>query len=728
MADPLIDLIQGSGLFPEMFSPAPQAGPEQSAPALVGSLDTSGGSFLDSAEPEANPALSSLVGASPMPAPPGDVTEDFGGPPTGPSGPSSVSSSIGASASGRGFSEKKAGQLDKRDALLQRDLAQADAQANAAGQPLLNAEAAARTSQREAAVGMAKANIDKITADGHAARFFADLQDDFARTEQEADMAAKAQSTQAKMDYTAALADFRSSKVDPNQLWNNMGGANQFGTLVSVFVHDFLGVKGMHTSAMDTLNKAIDRNIDAQVQGIKVKGEVAEGFKSLWYMQRNQAASDAEARARVKGFLLESAKQNVIANMAKYQSGLATAQGQAALAAIDKEYAKNLVDIYKHIDQNAVSLRGQATQYNIAKMNAANESWANSIRAMDAKTNRMRAENEQKKQEKIAPPEPLVNPATGKVEWIFRPGNSYSDVEKKTVRETLIHTAEFNSSMEELRAMARKLPAEPDLMKGTRFSPEENRRYDALQYRLAHAAVKANNERATEQDVAQYLKSFPRETWLTRGGVETILADMHQAKIDPAFRYVQQYAVDVPDDAIPGGAQGRPFAGSYADAKAVADGTDKYKSHDTVNREDAEKLLHGPQSTKSSGDYGAYALKGHKQFVEGNPALAKKMAEETGNPFGGSLPNAEIGIANLGQLARVKENGKPTPDAIKARESLEHEASAWLQKAPGADSDWRGARAYQELQNIRNEEYDEGTPYTPPKKEADINMYGDFSK
>lgn len=721
MGNPLVDLAQQSGLFPDMFSPEPVQGPQ----AGVYPSDVQG--YEPSALPSEYEALQNPQSPVTSPSQVPGVAPPQGGPVTAPSQlPGSTvgagrSTSSSVSASGSGYSEAKKAKIDKNDAALNADLAKADAQAKASGENQIDVQQQSHDSQVVSAKGVAKATVDKINAEGMQARLLADVQDGFAQVEQQAYQEAQATSNQHKADYLAALADFRATKINPGQLWQNMGAGNQFGMLVSAFVHDFLGVKGMHTSAMDTLNKAIDRNISAQEQALKTKGEVAEGFKSLWYMQRNQSASDAEARARVRGFLLESAKQQVTANMAQYEAGLATAQGQAALSAIDKEFAKNLVDIYKHIDSNAVALREQAIKWHADKLRAANESWSNAIAAKNAETNRMRLALDKSQFDKAAAAMPnsiIYNPETNKGEWIARAGTRPETIDK--IKENVINSTAFNAAVQELRDFERTLPPVLDPLKGTRLSNEQQRMYSAIQKRLAHAMVKANGERATDKDVEQYMESVPMDTYLTVGGVKKILADTQRFGLITPQAWIQQYADDVPKEFQPEGPKGQIFGGAKADATAVANGDDEKLTRDQKLRQDFLGKVDGPASTKTYKPDAAYLNDYHEEFIKRYPQMAAKEVEETQlNP--GEVSGAEDGMAHLAQLAKGGD--------ARAREELKRRADSYLNNNfPGDDQDWRGAYAALMLHTIENEERFRGEPYTKPVEPGGSPMYGeDFS-
>lgn len=483
-------------------------------------------------------------------------------------GPTKTSQSVGVNVGNKGFSGNKYGQVSRTEGDLNRDLAGADATAKAGAERDEKALRGSQTSLIDAEKAKAEAEVKKIAAGGKQALVFQRLQDDFAVEEMKANAEAQSMATQAKNDYLTALADFRASKVDPSQLWVNMTGGERFGTLASAFVHDFLGARGINTSAMATFNKAVDRNIDAQIQAIKTKGEVAEGFKSLWYMQRNQSASDAEARARVRGFLLEGTKQQVIANMAQYESGLASAQGQAAIAKINDELAKNLVDIYRHADQNAIALRNQALDKWKTKLQASLEQTSLGLRRqeLDMRQKELDAKNNPQAQKRV-----LYDPETGQAMWYLK--NGITEKEEVDARTLLEDVDNLNEEFTELRALGRQAESTADPLARTRLASTIHQKMDALSTRIAHGMAKANSERATDQDVLDFLKGMRAKTWLNRGDVDQVLAFTHQNLIKPAYSKVKSVAHDLPEEEraqYGTSATIKPFKGALTDASNTA--------------------------------------------------------------------------------------------------------------------------------------------------------------
>lgn len=609
------------------------------------------------------------------------------------SGYSHSTSSSGSYSGSGGLSAQ-----DRKDPELNSDLAKANAMAQGQAAPMLAAEGKANTEGVDATKKVTEAAVNKMTAEGHAATLMGHIQNDFAAEEANINAHATAVSNQAKADYMAALMDFKASNVDPSQLWNSRTGGQQFGMLVTAFVHDFLGARGIHTTAMDTFNKAIERNIDAQVNAIKTKGEVANGFKNLWEMQRQQSASDIEARARVRGFLLEGAKSAITAHMAQYDAGLATAQGQAAIAKMDAELAKSYVEIYKHIDQNTVALRQQALAKWEAKMKNAQESWHNSI-----------AERDVKVKENAAKPSAyagLVGDPTrsggGFARWELN--NPKDETAARNVATQMGALAAFDKKMDRFIELGRQVDAIPTKVGKEMFLSQNQRELVALQSDLAmHGALAVHGSRFSDTLIKRMEDQFPIDTWTTSdGGVEKILwnkkAMVHNDASGAIAGFAHELAPDDPRrklqvapsyDSVPGQSE-------FKEAQA---GANPVTSREEAYRKELESKLSGPQGMEKLDpqDVGADVAADHEKFLKAYPQFKSEGDKIKESPF--VVPNGPLArqqaatIWNEGgtgpreferSLTRLKENVEKDPGDAESIAAIYAQARPFLNHTSGA--------------------------------------------
>lgn len=287
----------------------------------------------------------------------------------------SVSSGVSDSASHSGLNTDTLGYLQTKGMRgYQAQDANAYNKATRQGNEMLQPFVQAGNEEKAATVNLGNLEADKAAAD---AEFKGQYQN---RLEQHAietdaiyqEAAAKTQKYAA--DYETQLKQLSTMGVNPGRLYQNMTKGEKASTLFGAFISDFLGAKGIKTSAMDYINQAIDRDIDSQVNAINTKGRVVDGFKQMWDMQRAMSDSDVEAKLRMKGIELEAFKMGIAAKLGQFDSDIARAKIPAAIAAIDEKQAKVKADVlkfradqYNNEAQRNVALRGQNLQASIAR-------------------------------------------------------------------------------------------------------------------------------------------------------------------------------------------------------------------------------------------------------------------------------------------------------------------------------------------------------------------------
>lgn len=516
--------------------------------------------------PEPERPASSPSGSAPPPLPPGIGKV-----------------SVGSATGNQGFSSAKNAQVKKATSGEDRIISGAYGRAEARSQPELDAIARQGEEQRVAQEAASKAEQAQIAEKARHASELSGLQGKFKIEEQEAYADANAAAEAAKQEYHAKLLEIPT--LNPSQLWDAAGAQGQFGMAAAAFLHDFLGAKGIKTSAMDSINGAITRNIDSQIANINNKRQVAAGFKDLWEMTRAQSASATEARARMHSYALASLQAELDSRMGSYDSNLAAAKHQMAKALISKEINNQIFTVQKHIDESAaqeagrlVTMRGQNLEASIAKANQENQLAIARIQA-DART-----------KEKTGP-RFVFDPETGRGKFVFKEG-----IGKEQENKILEQVGKFepaNITMNKLRELERKAGTQvPDPVKGTRFSTEQQREFSALATQLAHELVAARGERPTDKDVEQQLKALPQNTTFTVGGTSRILAGTQMGLNNAVHGIIRQFVDDVPENQQPQGVTGRLAQTSFTDASII----NKGEPPEVRSTDKFEKLLGRPDA------------------------------------------------------------------------------------------------------------------------------------
>lgn len=494
------------------------------------------------------------------------------------------SQSQSGSSSTRQFSEdnyskisKKASDLDKRNAIA-RD------KANAEGNRIAGEFNAASAEERAAIGQQTEAEAAKNDATGRGYSEMAALGRQTATEIKAIHDKASADAAADKAKYQQSLAEWQSMHVDPGRLWKSWNTGEKVGAIATAFVQGFLGAKGIQTHGWDFVEKGIDRDIQAQMEEIRKKGQVTEGFKTLWEMTRAQSASDMEAATKMRGYYLADMENQVKAEVSKYDSNVLRANGAAALAKVAQERAKNDFAVSKQTDDNYSAEAQRNTQVHIANINAAIENSrtaeARAERQDRAAAERAKAEAEVKK--KLLPD---INPSGGgKMAYVMIRG---SEKEQQDAREEITNIAHMNADIREFRALVRKGNGAQSGVAQEQLNDTEQKKLRALA--LSIIAIKKKIETgmaASAAEMAALESRYPIEHFTTRGDanqVETLWAGAEARGYEKAQRIIQTYADDLPTEGP--GSEYREYRGAQHQW-GNAERTDARTTHEN----DAEAL------------------------------------------------------------------------------------------------------------------------------------------
>lgn len=398
-------------------------------------------------------------------------------------------------------------------------------------QPIVDQQHAAAAADQAATDAMAHIESQKLQATSESKQAIAAAQQDYMAKEAAAVEEARAEAETVHGQYRAALLDYAASGVNPSQLWESAGTRGQIGMLVTAFTHDFLGAKGIQTSGLDSINAAINRNIESQLTNMRKKQDVAAGFKSLWEMQRSQSASDREARDRMRGFYLAGMQTALDAKLSGYDSELANAKGMAAKAAIQKELAKNDLAVRQHVDATAnarAAQRVSAYGHELAASSARYSADAH-IRAAEIAANA-----------KAAPGSPLEGlifdtseSGKNKASRRFLPGTPpekqheirLQDAKVKDTAKNVLHLADIQSQIDSVPP--------GDIGAINRLQSEQKRVAELVRNVTKMGIIYDNSgKQINEQEVKLYDEIVAKKDWFTNGDNLRQLATLAKMQLD----------------------------------------------------------------------------------------------------------------------------------------------------------------------------------------------------
>lgn len=365
---------------------------------------------------------------------------------------------------------------------------------------------------------------------------------EFMTKEQAAIDNARTEADKAHADYRTALADYQAAKVNPRQLWENAGAGGQFAMMVTAFAHDFLGAKGIQTSGMDTINKAIQNNINAQVENIRKKGDVANGFKALWDMQRAQSATDAEARQRMQGFYLAAMSNEIEAKLGSYDSDLALAKAQSAKAKLMDEQVKNDLLVRQHIDTSANQRATNRVHMYAAELQASSAKYT-----ADAHLQAAKIAADKGKQG------PLVglirnttpegkNVAIRRLNPEIKPEKA-AEIQEQTSK--VLHTSSAMQNLIDLQAQIDKTPP-TDISALKKLQSEEQRAAEQVRQLVRNSLLYDNTGKAiNEQEMKIQNDMVSKKDWWTNGDNVRALALYAKYNLDKQNEILGQVSTEI---------------------------------------------------------------------------------------------------------------------------------------------------------------------------------------
>lgn len=150
--------------------------------------------------------------------------------------------------------------------------------------------------------------------------------------QQEADAEAAKQSALAarQKEVDGAVSEFTAMKIEPNRMWQNMSTGNSLLAGLSMALGAIgAGASGRENTALSVMDKAIDRDIDAQKANMEKAGQNVNMRRTLYQDLRQKFADDAIARAAMKEITFAKLAEEAAVRGANAQSGIIKANAEA---------------------------------------------------------------------------------------------------------------------------------------------------------------------------------------------------------------------------------------------------------------------------------------------------------------------------------------------------------------------------------------------------------------
>jgi hypothetical protein len=504
----------------QVYGPAPNQGYDQAA------LDFQPQTYYPEPEPRTVDAYGNPMAGAPQTPPPVQ-------PPT----------SKSQSASHQGYSPQKAGQInagpygkssfDKTRAGIEQGI-RADYADELAGQQ------GADQAQLQAADQVGLAETEQISArarlEGDRAKFLREQEQGLRAIYESGNVAIN----QAKNEYLLRLASI--PEVNPNALWDEAGAEGQFQMGVAAVIHNMLGVKGINTTAMDTINTAIKNKIAAQIENINTKKYVASGFKDLWDATVAESGSRMEAEAKMHGYMLKAFEAGIDAEMGKVDSNVARAKHAYTKAQLQQAQIKNRLEVENHIQTNTQKAVDTEAELYRARLQA-------SVQREGYASNERIASGKQKEADPPVLIPDLTKSGGGMMKWKLKPVHAGNKDIVEGVTQKVINTTQAAEAMAELSEIQAKIDkgTAPALLGQLR--KERDRLEEAARGAVVWAlTVDVAGKRATDKDYDRISAMVPAKGWFTNGNNRRIIAHQIKGKLKEMNLTRQMYM----DDLVPG--------------------------------------------------------------------------------------------------------------------------------------------------------------------------------
>ncbi len=127
------------------------------------------------------------------------------------------------------------------------------------------------------------------------------------------------------------IDDVRSQKINPTRMFAD-GGSKVSAVIGGLLGGIYMGLNRLSSNPfLDNLNKVIDRDIAAQETDLRTKKEGIGDRRNMLSEMRGIYKDDALAKAQAKNLYLESAKEQLMAEAAKYDSPAIQARADQAI-------------------------------------------------------------------------------------------------------------------------------------------------------------------------------------------------------------------------------------------------------------------------------------------------------------------------------------------------------------------------------------------------------------
>ena len=226
--------------------------------------------------------------------------------------------------------------------------------------PLAGVEA--ESAQRQGAISTAVQNentarMEEAAQTGNLGDYMANIDTQTANAlKQSTDQYKKDQATsiqqanQSMTDYRSAYQRLAATRIDPNAWWSSRSAGQKFAGILGVLIGG-----GANSSAMQIMDKAIGRDIEAQKANYGIQKDVADSNRSLYDMNMSIFRDRTTAEVATQGMLWKQAAAQLSAAASRASGPIEAAKAKVMSYQADQNAQVSMATIDAMTKNNAVT-------------------------------------------------------------------------------------------------------------------------------------------------------------------------------------------------------------------------------------------------------------------------------------------------------------------------------------------------------------------------------------
>jgi hypothetical protein len=184
----------------------------------------------------------------------------------------------------------------------------------------------------------------------------------------------------AKADAQQYMNQYQQEMVGVKQLMmqsgNPLGGLDTGGGLAlagAAFIQGFLGARGVNINVTGQIDHWVEREMQHHQQMISNRQGLANQQLTLYGLAKQNANDEWEARQRLRGFVTEGMKAQLLMESDRWQSAAAKADAQAKAAQLDIDQQSTMIGLQSKVEKQSFEYKQLGIQAAAAQAKASVE-------------------------------------------------------------------------------------------------------------------------------------------------------------------------------------------------------------------------------------------------------------------------------------------------------------------------------------------------------------------